>query len=66
MSNGKVMITLLIAEFIGKIYFRYYQIILSQHFPERYIIFGKTVKIKLGISNYTTKSNVKQHPVLIL
>ena len=48
------MIILLIAELIKKTLYK-----MSQYFPKPYEPFGGDINVKLDLSNYTTKSDIK-------
>ena len=62
MSNRKVMIVHLIAGLIKNIWFdsigcNYLK--MSQFFPKLYKPFGRGIKVKLDVSNYATKTDIK-------
>ena len=62
MSNRKVMIVHLIAGLIKKIWFDSIgcnYIKMSQFFPKLYKPFGRGIKVKLDVSNYATKTDIK-------
>ena len=54
MSNGKVMIIILIARLIEKIL-----LYKMSYFPEPYTRSKNKLKVKLALSNYATKSYLK-------
>ena len=54
MSNGKVMIILLIVGLIKKTLSK-----MSEYFPKPYKIFGENINAKVDLSNYATKAAVK-------
>ena len=54
MSNGKDMIILLIVELIKKTLYE-----MSQYFPKPYRRFGGNINVKLDLSNYATKTDLK-------
>ena len=62
MSNGKVMINHLIARMIKKIQCDSIGcncLKMSQYFPKPYEQFGGYINIKVDLSNYATKTNIK-------
>ena len=65
MPNGKVMIIHLIAGLIKKIYcdsiywIQFYCIKMSQYFPKPYEPFGGDINVKVDLSNYATKADIK-------
>ena len=54
MSNGNAIIIRLIAGLIKKILYK-----MSQYFPKPYELFGRDVNIKVNLSNYATKADLK-------
>ena len=54
MSNGKVMIIHLIVGLIKKTLYK-----MSQYFPKPYEPFGGDINVKVDLSNYATKSDIK-------
>ena len=54
MSNGKVMIIHLIVGLIKKTLYK-----MSQYFPKPYEPFGGDINVKVDLSNYATKANIK-------
>ena len=54
MLIGKVMITHLIVGFIKKILYK-----MSQYFPKPYEPFGGDINVKVDLSNYATKADLK-------
>ena len=54
MLNGKFMIILLIAGLIKKILYK-----MSQYFPKLYKPFGGDISVKVDLSNYETKADLK-------
>ena len=58
MSHGKVMIIRLIAGEIKRILHK-----MSQYFSKPYDRFGGNVKVKLDLSNYTTKRFKKSNRI---
>ena len=55
MSNGKDMIIVLIVRLIKKTLYK-----MSQYFPKPFNShFGDSIKVKIDLSNYATKANVK-------
>ena len=54
MSNGKVMIILLIVGLIKKTLSK-----MSEYFPKPYKIFGENINAKVDLSNDATKADVK-------
>ena len=63
MSNGKVMIVHLIAGLIKKIqsneWIQFHCIKMSQYFPKPYEPFGGDINVKVDLSNYATKTDIK-------
>ena len=63
MSNGKVMIVHLIAGLIKKIqsneWIQFHCIKMSQYFPKPYEPFGGDSNVKVDLSNYSTKVDIK-------
>ena len=59
MSNGKVMITLLIVGLIKKIWWDFIVQKMSQYFPKPYEPFGGDINVKADLSNYATKADIK-------
>ena len=57
MLNGKVMIIHLIAGLIKKIYYNIVK--MSQYFPKPYEPFGGDINVKVDLSNYATKADIK-------
>ena len=55
MLNRKVMIVRSIAELIKKIHY----IKVSQYFPKPYKPFGGDINVKVDLSNYATKTDIK-------
>ena len=53
MSNGKVMIILLIARLMKRTLYK-----MSQYFPKQHNRFSGNVKIELDLSNYATKTDL--------
>ena len=54
MSNGKVMIIHLIVGLIKKTLYK-----MSQYFPKPYEPFGGDINVKVDLSNYATKADIK-------
>ena len=54
MLNGKVMIIPLIAGLIKKTLYK-----MSQYFPKPYEPFGGDINVKVDLSNYATKTDLK-------
>ena len=54
MLNGKVIIIHLIAGLIKKILYK-----MSQYFPKPYEPFGRDINVKVDLSNYLTKADIK-------
>ena len=54
MLNGKIMITHLIVELVKKILCK-----MSQYFPKPYEPFGGDINVKVHLSNYATKADLK-------
>ena len=54
MSNGKVMIIHLIVGLIKKTLYK-----MSQYFPKPYKPFGGDINVKVDLSNYATKTDIK-------
>ena len=54
MSNGKLMIIILIIGQIKKILYK-----MIQYFPKPYDRFGGKVKVELDFSNYATKNDLR-------
>ena len=46
-------------------YYRYYIKWMSQYFPKPYELSGRNINIKLDLSNYATKAELKNATVLI-
>ena len=61
MLNGKVITVDLIAGLIKKILFK-----MSQYFSKPYEPFGGDINVKLDLSNYATKTDIKNILMLIL
>ena len=62
MWNGKVMIIRLIAGLIKKklVWFYWFQLYkMSQYFPKLYETFGGDINVKVDLSNYATKADIK-------
>ena len=62
MSNGKVIIIHLIVEFIKKVWCDskvLQRIKISKFFPEPYDRFGRDINITVDLSNYATKTHLK-------
>ena len=59
MSNGKVMIVRLIVGLIKKTYWNFITQKMSQYFPKPYELFGRDINVKVDLSNYPTKTNLK-------
>ena len=57
MSNGKVMIIHLIVGLIKKIQCNYIK--MSQYFPKPYDPFSGDINVKVDLSNYATKADIK-------
>ena len=55
MPNGKVMIIHLIAWSIKKTFYK-----TSQYFPKPYKPFGEDINVKVDLSNYATKTDLKK------
>ena len=53
MSNGKVIIIILIVGLIKKTLY------MSEYFPKPFKSFGKNIKVKVDPSNYATKTDLK-------
>ena len=54
MFNGKAMIIHLIVGLIKKTLYQ-----MSQYFPEPYKSFGRNINVKVDLSNYATKTDLK-------
>ena len=54
MSNGHAVIIHLIVGLIKKILYK-----ISQFFPKPYELFGGDINVKVGLSNYATKLDLK-------
>ena len=54
MSNGKVMIVHLMVGLIKKILYK-----MSQYFPKPYWRFGEDINVKVDLSKYATKTDIK-------
>ena len=54
MSNERVIIILLIAGLIKKTFYK-----MSQYFPKPYEPFDGDINVKIDLSNYATKANIK-------
>ena len=61
MSNGKAVIIHLIAGLIKKTLYT-----LSQYFPKPYRSFGGNINVKVDLSNYAIKTDLKMQQELIL
>ena len=61
MLNGKVMTIHLIIGLIKKTLYK-----MSQYFPKPYELFRKNINIKVNLSNYATKGNLKNVTGMIL
>ena len=59
MLNGKVMIIHLIVGLMKKDLVWFYLIKMSQYFPKPYESFGWDINVKDDLSNYATKSDIK-------
>ena len=59
MSNGKIMIVCLIVGLIKKTYCNFIIQKMSQYFLKPYELFGRDINIKVDLSNYPTKTNLK-------
>ena len=62
MSNGKVMIVHLIVGVIKKDLTKwvwFYRIKMSQYFPRSYKPFAGDINVKVDLSNYATKTDLK-------
>ena len=55
MSNGKAMIIHLIGGFIKKTLYK-----MSQYFPKPYQNFGGDINVKVDLSNYATRTDLKK------
>ena len=55
MSNGKAMMIHLIAGLIKKTLYK-----MSQYFPKPYDPFGGSIRVKVDLSNYATKTDLKK------
>ena len=55
MSNGKAMIIHLIVGLIKKTSYK-----MSQYSPKPYEPFGKVINVKVDLSNYATRANLKK------
>ena len=53
-SNGKAMIIFLIVELIEKTFYK-----MSQYFPKPCRSFGGNINVKVDLSNYATKTDLK-------
>ena len=60
MFNGKAMIIYLIAGLIKKTLYK-----MSQHFPKPQESFGGDINVKIDLSNYATKTDLKSQQELI-
>ena len=54
MSNGRVMIILLIVGLIKKTLYK-----MSQNFPKPYEPFGEDINVTVDLSNYATKDDIE-------
>ena len=54
MSNGRVIIILLIVGLIKKTLYK-----MSQYFPKPYEPFGRDINVTVNLSNYATKDDIK-------
>ena len=54
MSNGKVMIIVLIVGLIKRSHMK-----MSQYFPKPFRSFGGNINVKVNLSNYVTKTDLK-------
>ena len=54
MLNGKVVLNYLIAGLIKKTLYK-----MSQYFPKPYESFGRDINVKVDLSNYATKTDIK-------
>ena len=59
MSNGKVMIIRFTFGLIEKDLVWFYHIKMSQYFPKPYEAFGGDINVKVDLSNYATKADIK-------
>ena len=59
MPNGKDMIIHSIAGLIKKMFNEIHHIKMSQYFPKPYEPFGGDINVKVDLSNYATKSDLK-------
>ena len=59
MSNGKGMIIHLIVELIKKILNEILSLQMSQYFPKLFKCFGRNVNVKVDLSSYATKTDLK-------
>ena len=59
MSNGKVMIIHLISGLIKKIWYNIIVQKLNQYFPKPYEPYGGDTNVKVDLSNYATKTDIK-------
>ena len=65
MSNEKAMIVHLIARLIKKDLIKqmwYFRINMSQYLPKPYEPFGVDINVKVDLSNYATKTDIKNMP----
>ena len=59
MSNGKGMIIHLIVELIKKILNEILSLQMSQYFPKLFKCFGRNINVKVDLSSYATKTDLK-------
>ena len=59
-SNGKVMIILLVVRQLKKALYK-----MSQYFPKPYKPFGGGINVKVNLSNYAAKTDLKKQQQLI-
>ena len=68
MPSGKFMIVYLIAGLIKKTKHNFidYTHKMNQYFPKLYEPFGRDINVKVDLSNYATKTDIKNITQLIL
>ena len=59
MSNGKDMIIYLIVGLKKTPWMQFHCIKMSQYFPRPFKSFGQNINVKVDLSNYATKTNLK-------
>ena len=61
MSNRKNMIIRLILGLIKKTFYK-----MSQYFPKPYRSFGENINVKVDLSNYVTKTDLKMQQEIVI